>query len=92
MFEVDIPYQFFARIGLTFCSLADSCVDKSCKSEVAKSVTMNTKHLADLFWRVKIARSDCFDVYHDFFVLRLRTCSIVAMMQPIEIIGHIMLS
>lgn len=39
---------------------------------------MDSKHLADLFRRVEIARSDSFDVYHDFFVLSFLYCSAIA--------------
>ena len=92
MFELDVTDYFSARIGLAFCSLADAWLDDTGKSVITQGVSVDAKHITNLFNRVEIAWSNCFYVYHDFLVLRLRTCSIVAMMQPIEIIGHMMLS
>ena len=53
---------------------------------------MDTKHLADLFRRVKVARSDGFDVYHDFFVFSLRYCSAIAITDVMVAIEQKMLS
>ena len=39
---------------------------------------MYSEHLADLFRGVKVARSDSFDVYHDFFVFSFLYCSAIA--------------
>jgi hypothetical protein len=53
---------------------------------------MDSKHLADLFWRIEIARSDGFDVYHDFFVLSFLYCSAIAGINPMVAIEQKMLS
>ena len=92
MLELDVTDYLFTRIGLAFGSLTDAWLDDTGKSVIAQGVSVDAKHITNLFNRVEIAWSDCFYIYHDFFVLRFLTCSIDAMMQPIERIGHIMLS
>ena len=53
---------------------------------------MDSKHLADLFRRVEIARSDSFDVYHDFLVLSFLYCSAIARIDAMVAIEQKMLS
>ena len=53
---------------------------------------MDAEHLADLFWWVKVARSDSLDVYHDFFVLSFLYCSAIAITDVMIAIEQKMLS